>query len=341
VTRDAVAAALGCGSGFREDVCETIAARFRTLRRPMAEINRRQAWVIDGAEVMPNDRGTAPGQWIEHENRVIALLPGPPGEMKAMFGLQCMPRLQKMLPPAVIGTRFYRIACMGESDVDQMIAPVYTRYLNPATTILAGLADIHVFLRARASTAEEAEDLLCQPCSQIEALLGDHVYSTCGEPLERVVGQMLANVGKTVAFAESLTGGALAGRFTAVPGASGYFSGGVVAYTNEMKQELLGVPGDLLNQHSAVSEPVAAAMAEGVRKRLRADYGVSTTGYAGPDGGDNRNPVGTVFIGIASPAGTQARRLYFAGDRDRVRGLTGVWALDMLRRALREAGGGG
>jgi nicotinamide-nucleotide amidase len=303
----------------------------------MAEINKRQAFVIDGAEVMPNDRGTAPGQWIEHDGGVVALLPGPPGEMKAMFELQCLARLQRMLPPAVIGIRFYRIACIGESDVDQKIGPVYTKYANPVTTILAGLADIHVLLRARASTAEEAERLLDEPCRNIEALLGDAVYSCCGEPLEKVVGEMLVSAGKTVAFAESLTGGTLAGRFSGIPGASRYFAGGMVDYTNELKQQLLGVPREMLEKHSAVSQPVAAAMAESVRERLHTDYGVSTTGYAGPDGGDERKPVGTVFIGIAGPAGTTVRRLYFAGDRERVRTLTGVWALDLLRRALHQS----
>jgi nicotinamide-nucleotide amidase len=334
VTRDAVAAALGRQQSFREDLCEAIAARFRLFRRPMAEINKRQAWLIDGAESLPNDRGTAPGQWIEHERGFIALLPGPPRELKAMFEQQIFPRLQSVLPSMAIRTRFYRVACMGESDVDQKIAPVYTKYLNPLTTILAGIADIQLHLRARAATAEEAEVLLEQVGPEIEALLGTSIYSNCGDPLEKVVGSMLAARGKTVAFAESLTGGGFSGRFTSVPGASEYFAGGVVVYTTAAKQELLGIPGTLLEKYSPVSEPVAAALAENVRARLRADYGVSLTGYAGPEGGDELNAIGTVFIGIAGPAGTSVRRLHFAGDRDRIRTLAGVWALDLLRRVL-------
>jgi nicotinamide-nucleotide amidase len=334
VTRDAVAGALGRTQNFREDVCEQIADRFRRLRRPMAEINKRQAWVIDGAEVLPNDRGTAPGQWLAHDDGIIALLPGPPREMKAMFDQHCLDRFKKLLPPMVIRTKFYRVSCMGESDVDQMVAPVYTQYTNPVTTILAGIGDIQLHLRARASTAEEAEALLEKPGTAIEALLGDSICSTCGEPLEKVVGSMLLNAGKRVAFAESLTGGGLAGRFTSVPGASRYFAGAAIVYTDEAKRELLGVPSDLLAEHSAVSEPVASALAERVRSRLKTDYGVSLTGYAGPEGGDERNPVGTVFIGIAGPDQTKVRRMFFAGDRDRIRALATVWALDLLRRAL-------
>lgn len=334
VTRDAVAAALGRKLVFRDDVLEAIAARFRWIKRPMAEINKRQAWIVEGAEVLPNDRGTAPGQWIAHERGVIALVPGPPKEMKAMFDLQCASRLRALLPPMVIATRFYRISCMGESDVDQMVAPVYTHYRNPTTTILAGAADIHLHLRARAATLTEAEALLQEPGLQIEALLGESLYARCGESLEEVVGSLLLQSGRTVGFAESLTGGGLGARFTSVPGSSRYFVGGFIVYTDEAKRDLLNVPTAMLDEHTAVSEPVAAALAEGVREKLRCDYGISLTGYAGPDGGDQINPVGTVFIGLAKPGGTTVKRLYFAGDRDRVRTLAGVWALDGLRRAL-------
>jgi nicotinamide-nucleotide amidase len=334
VTRDAVAAALGRGQTLRDDLLEQIAARFRTIKRPMAEINKRQAFLIDGAEPLPNDRGTAPGQWVEHDAGVIVLLPGPPREMKALFELQCLPRLLRMLPAMAIRTRCFRIACMGESDVDQIVAPVYTRYSNPVTTILAGAGDIQLHLRARAETAEEAEALLCEPCARIEELLGASIYSSAGEPLEQVIGSRLLASGRTVAVAESLTGGDVGRRLTSVPGASRYFAGGVIAYTDGAKRDLLGVDAALLDEHSAVSEPVAAAMAAGVRNRLGSDFGVALTGYAGPNGGDERTPVGTVWIVIAGPERTTARRVTFAGDRDRIRTLAGVWALDLLRREI-------
>lgn len=334
VTRDAVATALGRQQSFREELCEAIAARFRSIGRPMAEINKRQAYLIEGAESLPNDRGTAPGQWIDEGDASVALLPGPPRELKAMFELQCLPRLQQRLPAAVIRTRFYRVACMGESDVDQIIAPVYTKYVNPVTTILSGQADIQIHLRSRAAAADECEKALAEVGAEIERLLGDAVYTVCGDPLEKVVGSMLAERGRTVAFAESLTGGGLAAKFTSVAGASRYFAGAIVAYSNEAKQALLGVPADMLAEHSAVSEPVAAAMAAGAREKFRADYGVSLTGYAGPDGGDERNPTGTVYIGVAGPGNTSVRRLHFGGDRDRTRSLSAVWALDMLRREI-------
>lgn len=334
VTRDAVADALGRGQVFSQDVCNTIAARFARMNRPMVEINKRQAFLIEGAEMLPNDRGTAPGQWIETDGRVVLLLPGPPRELKGMFEEQCLPRLTALLPPAVIRTRFYRVSCMPESDLDQLIAPVYTRYTNPATTILAAAGDLQIHLRARCSCTEEADALLNEVCPRIEELVGDRIYTSTGEPLEVVVGRLLRARGATVAVAESATGGMLAERLSSIPGSSEYFLGGFVTYTNDVKSALLGIDAQLLETETAVSEPVAKAMAEGARTRLGATYAVSVTGFAGPDGGDERNPVGTIYIGIAGPDDARVYRLAFAGDRARNRQMSVVWALDLLRRTL-------
>ncbi|HTW67694.1 MAG TPA: competence/damage-inducible protein A [Bryobacteraceae bacterium] len=330
LTRDAVAGALGRSLVFHQDICDAIEARLRFLGRKMAEINRRQAYVIEGAEVLHNARGTAPGQWILNDGVAFVLLPGPPVELKAMFEEQCLPRLEKLLPPQVIRTRWLRTVGMSESELDQLISPVYTRYANLATTILAVSGEIHVHLRARCATAREAESLVAQASAEIEPLIGDRVYSCNGDSLEKVVGDLLRARGASLCVAESATGGLLGGRITAVPSASDYFRGGFVTYSDQMKIQLLGVPAELIAEHTAVSEPVAKAMAEGARSRTGSDYALSITGYAGPSGEN----VGLVFIGLAAPDGAEVRRVQWPADRDRVRAFSTNIALDMLRRRL-------
>jgi len=334
VTRDAAAAALGRGMQFSQAICDTIAERFRRFNRKMAEINKRQAFVVDGAEVLPNDRGSAPGQWIDADSAIIMLLPGPPKELMAMWELQCLPRLQLKLPPQVIRARFYRIAGMTESDVDQSIAPIYTRYTNPACTILAGPSDIQVHLRARCDTAEEAEALLAEVGSQIEPILGNRLYTCTGESLEECIGAILVERGETVSVAESCTGGRLAERLTQVPGSSGYFVGGFITYSNDAKVKLLGVDAGMLEKQGAVSDLVARAMAVGARDKLGAAYALAVTGVAGPDGGTEQVPVGTVYIGLATPSGVHATHVRLPGDRSRVRTMAAQTALDLLRLHL-------
>ena len=330
LTRDAASAALGRELVFHQEICDQIEERFRRFNRKMADINKRQAWVLDGAEVLPNERGTAPGQWYHKDGIALMLLPGPPSELKAMFEKQCRPRLEKLLPPQVIRTRFYRSVGLTESDLDQLIAPVYTRYTNPATTILAVSGEIHIHLRARCSTAEQAEAILEEVCGQIEPLLGDRIYSNNGDSLEKVVGDLLRKRNARLSVAESATGGLLGGRITSVPSSSDYFVGGFLTYNDQMKTELLGVPAEMIKEHTAVSAQVATAMAEGARQRTGAEFGLSITGYAGPDG----DKVGLVFIGLAGPGGAEVRPVQFPGDRERIRAFSTNIALDLLRRAL-------
>jgi competence/damage-inducible protein CinA-like protein len=330
LTRDAVAAALGRSMNFHQEISDQIEERLRRYGRKMAEINRRQAYIIEGAEMLPNDRGTAPGQWIAHNGVALMLLPGPPNELKAMFEKQCLPRLEKFLPPQVIRTRFFRTVGMTESELDQLISPVYTRYANLATTILAVSGEIHIHLRARCASANEAESVLEKVCAEIEPLLGDRIYSRNGDSLEQVVGDLLRARHASLSVAESVTGGLLGGRITSVPSSSDYFRGGFVVYSNDMKTKLLGVPAEMLAEHTAVSEQVAKAMAEGAKARTSSDYAVSMTGYAGPDG----EKVGLVFIGLATPAETEVRRIMFPADRERVRAFSTNTALDFLRRKL-------
>jgi nicotinamide-nucleotide amidase len=330
LTRDAVASALGRSMVFHQEICDWLEARFKSFGRTMVEINRRQAYIVEGAEILPNDRGTAPGQWIDHNKVVLMLLPGPPNELKAMFQKQCLPRLEKLLPPQVLRMRLFRVVGMPESDLDQLIAPVYTRYTNPVTTILAVSGEIHVHLRARCSTADEAEALLDEVCAQIEPLLGDRIYSRNGDSLEKVIGNLLHSKHAFLSVAESATGGLLGGRITAVPASSDHFLGGFLTYSDEMKTQLLGVPAELIERHTAVSEPVARAMAEGAKQRTGSDYALSVTGYAGPEGEN----VGLMFIGLASPDGCEVRRVQLPGDRERVRVFSTNIALDFLRRKL-------
>lgn len=328
VTRDAAAAALGVEMTPNPAAWQAILDRFQKFGRTPTENNRRQALILDGAEMLPNPNGTAPGQWFHDHGRILVMLPGPPRELKPMVQAELLPRLQALLPPQVIRTRWYRVALMGESDLDQLIAPVYSKYTNPATTILAAAGDVDIHLRARCTTEAEAESLLAEVGDPIAALLGDRIYSTNGDPLEVVIGKRLREKGQFLAVAESMTGGMLAQTITAVSGSSDYFLGGFLTYSDEMKHQLLGVPRDLLAEHSAVSELVARDMAAGARDRTGADFALSVTGYA--DG----EHAGTVFLGLATREHVHAKKLRLSGDRHRVRTLAVINALDWLRRTL-------
>jgi nicotinamide-nucleotide amidase len=334
VTREAVAQALGRGLVFHSEIAEALERRFAVMKRAMPEINKRQAFVIEGAEVLPNDRGTAPGQWVGANGSVAMLLPGPPHELKAMFQQQCLPRLTRVTPKLAIRKVFLRVTGQTESGLDALIAPVYKKYPNVATTILAANGDLQVHLRARCDTAAEAEALLAEVSGPIESLLGAQLYSKNGDPLEVVVGNLLRARNATVAVAESCTGGLLGARFTSIPGSSQYFVGGFITYSNELKREMLGVSTETLESFGAVSAETAQAMAVGARERTGSTYAVSITGVAGPDGGTEEKPVGLVYMAIAGPEGPVVTHRQFIGDRERIRVFTTQAALDLLRRRL-------
>jgi nicotinamide-nucleotide amidase len=334
LTRDAVAAALDRKLIYHPEITETLEQRFAQLKRKMVEVNKRQAFLVAGAEMLPNDRGTAPGQWIEDSGSHLMLLPGPPHEMKAMFTRQCLPRLARIVPRQVIRTLVLRVTGMPESDLDQLIAPVYKKYDNPATTILAAAGDLQIHLRARCSTEGEAAALLVEVGGPIELLLGDRIYSRNGQSLEEMVGDLLRERHNTLSVAESCTGGLLGERITSVPGSSTYFLGGVITYSNRMKVELLGVPEDAIAEFGAVSKETAEAMALGARRRTGSTYALAITGVAGPDGGSEKKPVGTIYVGLADAAGCQVLHRQFIGDRTRIRQFATQMALDMLRRRI-------
>jgi nicotinamide-nucleotide amidase len=334
ITRKIAARAMSRRLQLDEKVLEHIRAMFMRWGRAMPEINARQAMIIEGAEVLDNPNGSAPGMYVEHEGRSVVLLPGPPREMKPMFESHVKPRLAQKAGDVRVVRRMLRVSGLGESAVDEKIAPVYRQYTNPQTTILFNRSEIEIHLTAQGKTEQEAELLLDGLAGQIEERLGDAIFAFRGERMEEVVGLRLAVNGFTLATAESCTGGLIAERITEVPGSSVYFKEGVVTYSNEAKVRLLGVPYDLIAEYGAVSAPVAEAMAEGVRLRADADFGIAVTGIAGPGGGSEDKPVGLVFIALSDDAHTEHRKLLLPGDRQLIRWRASQAALDLLRRRL-------
>ena len=338
LTRESVAEALGLQLHRDEEFVEKLKQRFASRGYKFTPNNLQQADVIDGAVILPNPNGTAPGQWIagqyEGRERLIILLPGPPFELRAMFEEQCFERLRAKLPPAYIATRVLKVAMLGESLVDSRVAPIYKRYTDVQTTILAGAGDIQFNLFTRADSMETAQQRVDDLAGEIEDELGDALYASKGESLEQIVGYYLQMRNSTLAVAESCTGGLLADRITSISGSSRYFLGGAVVYSNELKTEFGDVPKSLLAKHGAVSREVAAAMAEGIRKRCKATFGIGITGVAGPTGGSEEKPVGLVYIALAGERETQVEERKFPGDRKRVRWFASQMALDMVRRKL-------
>ena len=334
ITRKVVARALGRRLTLDETVLDEIRARFQSFGVTMPERNSRQAMVIDGSEVLPNPNGTAPGLYLEHAGCAFALLPGPPRENQPMFENHVQARLEKLSGETRFARRVLRVAGMGESAVDEKIAPIYSQYENPQTTILFNSSEIEIHLRANGRTEAEAESLLDDLSLKLEKELGNSVFSFRGETMEEVVGRRLAITGFTLAVAESCTGGLIAQRLTNVPGSSGYFIEGVVTYSNESKTRLLGVDKKLIRDHGAVSKEVARDMARGVRHRAKTDFGLAVTGIAGPGGGTEEKPVGLVYIALADAAHTEHKRFKLPGDRELVRWRASQAALDMLRRRL-------
>lgn len=339
LTRDAVAVALDRIQFLHPEICDGIEQRFRKMNRTMPAINRRQAMVIEGAEVLSNDRGTAPGQWIKVDRgtgqAVVIILPGPPHELKSMFTRECLPRLERIVPPSVIRTLELRISGMSESELDHAIAPVYKPYANPVTTILAHNGDMQVHLRARCATEADAEALLAEVGAKIDAILGERIYSHNGDPLEAVIGKRLRDLGATLIVAESVTGGGLADRISGVPGSSDWFLGGFVTYSRRLKTELLGVPADLIDKFGAVSKETAEAMAIGARNRTGATWAIGVTGNAGPTTDGNEAPVGMIIVALSGPEETVVfERQWPTSDRPRVRAFAAQMALDALCRKL-------
>ena len=339
LTREVVAAHLGLSMQEDAAIIEGIEQRFASRGWKMPAVNRRQALVPQGATVLANPHCTAPGLWLEHEGAVIALLPGPPREMKPMMAGEVRARLAARAGDTRLFRRLVRVSGKGESAVEEIVQPIYSRWLTRQppieTTILAGLGQVELHLVLQSSEAPLAAATLEQAVAELTLALGQDVVSTDGAGLEAVAGDLLRARGWRVALAESCTGGLATSQLTDVPGSSEYVERSVIAYSNEAKVELLGVPAALIQEHGAVSEPVAAAMAEGIRDRARVNVGVAITGIAGPGGGSAEKPVGTVCIAVAG-ATTRVRTFRFPGGRDMVKAMSANWAIDLLRRSLLE-----
>jgi competence/damage-inducible protein CinA-like protein len=339
LTREAVAQTLDRGLRRDEEYVAWLRARFAERGWQMSENNAKQGDIIEGAEKLPNKRGSAPGQWLEADcdgaNKIIVLLPGPPLELESMFEEQCLERLRRVVPQLSIATRELKIAMIGESLADKRAAPIYKKHSDVETTILAGTpGEVQLHLRARADSAAEAQARVDALAAALEEEFQDAVFSTQGESLEQIVGFYLDMRGATLAVAESCTGGLVAERITSIPGSSRYFLGGAVVYHNDLKTSLAYVPPLLLAEHGAVSSQVAVALAEGIRKRCKSTLGVGVTGIAGPGGGTETKPVGLVFTAVANGARTDVAERKYPGDRDRIRHWASQQALDMIRRAL-------
>jgi len=335
LTRDAIARVLDVPLDLDAAIVASLRERFARRGYVMTDNNKRQALVPRGGLVLANPNGSAPGIYIEHEGTAIALLPGPPREMKPMLDALISERLAAQTGGAVLYRRVLKIAGHNESYVDAHAEPIYSRWTSQpipiATTILAVNWQIELHLAARTGAPNDAARALDGAVEELRREFGSALYSVDGRPMERVVGDLLRSRGWTIALAESCTGGLLASRLTDVPGSSDYVDRGVVCYSNRAKTDLAGVDPATIAEFGAVSEPVARAMAEGIRGRAAADVGIGVTGIAGPGGGTPDKPVGTVAIAVALESATHARTFRLFGEREAVKYQSATWAMNMLR----------
>jgi nicotinamide-nucleotide amidase len=350
LTREAAAAALGLALNRDPEILTALYKRYAARRIAMPPNNAKQADVLDGAIVLDNPNGSAPGQFLDTmlattlttpdgtpHRKLVILLPGPPRELKPLFELACKPRLRSLLPPRFLAKRVLRMALLPESQVDARTAPIYQQFPDIETTILAHSGEIQLHFQTSASTQAQAEARVNELTGLIEQEMDDAIFSAQGESLEEVVLLMLGMRHLTLATAESCTGGLLAERLTAIPGSSRYFLGGAVVYSDQLKTTFADVSPDLIATQGPVSEPVARALAEGIRIRTGASLGIGITGIAGPTPGtgpDAEKPIGLVYIALADGTDTQVKEINIPGDRERIRFWASQHALEMIRRAV-------
>lgn len=342
LTREAVAAALGIPLKRDATLMAELYKRFAARRMTMPPNNVKQADVLEGARILPNPVGSAPGQLldtvVDGYRKLVILLPGPPRELKPLFEEVVKPLLSSILPPRYLARRILRMPLIPESHVDARTSPIYRQYTDVQTTILAGHGEIQLHFTTTKETLHEAQARVDTLVSQIEAEMQDAIFSSQGESLEEVVLLMLEMRHLTLAVAESCTGGLVAQRLTAVPNSSRAFIGGAVVYTPELKTRFADVPEEMIRLHGSVSPEVARSLAEGIRDRTGASLGVSITGLAGPGGGapgpDAERPVGRVYIGLADGRETSVKELNLTGDREYIRWWSSQHALETIRQKL-------
>jgi nicotinamide-nucleotide amidase len=341
LTRECLAETLNLSLQRNAAVFRFLQKRFAERNMDMPPNNAKQADQIEGAEILPNINGSAPGQWLDFAHngnrKLVAILPGPPKELKPLFDAECKPRLAAALPPNFMARRQLRMALIPESQVDARTAPIYKLFADVETTILAGHAEIQLHFVCGKRTLAEAEARVEAVCDLIAREMGDDIFSLNGESLEEVVLLMLGVRRKTLAVAESCTGGWLGERLTSIPNSSRVFLGGAIAYSDRSKTALADVPSYLIDEHGAVSDAVARALAEGIRRRTGSSLALSITGIAGPTaprGPDANKPLGLVYIALTDGEDTQVKQIHIPGDRERVRLWSTQHALEMLRRYL-------
>jgi nicotinamide-nucleotide amidase len=334
LTKESIAAVFDEELVMDEPSLVTLEGFFARRGVPMPERNRKQALIYRSGRPIPNPNGTAPGALLEKNGKIVISLPGPPRELVPMVENSVIPYLSERLGAGrvVLHSRILRFIGIGESALEERVEDLLAG-TNPTVAPLAHVGEVHLRLTARAANLEAAQALIAPVEREIRERLGDRVYGVDDESLEEAVVHALAKRGLTVAVAESCTGGLLGARLTNVPGASAVLRGGVISYSNEAKRDLLGVPSELLSRWGAVSGPVAEAMAEGARRVLAADLGISITGIAGPEGGTPEKPVGLVYVGFADARGARSSRHDFIGQRADIRARAVTTALDRLRRA--------
>ena len=334
ITRRVSANAIDRQLVYHTELEKDLIERFRRWGREMPEINKRQANIIEGAEILPNPNGSAVGMTIEIGAKFFVILPGPPRENQPMFENFVFPKLRRAAGEIFVKRRILRVSGLGESAVDEAIAPIYKSYKTVDTSILFNKSEIEIQLTAKAKTATEADEILREIATKIVEKLGIAVFSTNGDLMEKVVGNLLREKGKTLAVAESCTGGLIGERLTDIAGSSVYYMQGIVAYANAAKIKTLNVAPEIIEKHGAVSSEVAEAMARGMRELANTDYAVSVTGIAGPGGGTVEKPVGTVFIGYADAEKVKSFKIILPGDRFLIRWRASQAALDYLRRKI-------
>ena len=336
LTRETIAEVLGEKMIYDTNIEDAIRERFRQLERPIPESNSRQCYRPESAEVLPNPYGTAPGLYLKKDNKILVMLPGPAREMHPMFTDQVVPRLQKEgVFPEIDCYLQLRTAGIGESALAEKVQPMLDGIdgLVVGYCAHAGMVDLRLSSLDANTLSEEQLHEIGESCRKA---LGEDFVCFGDRTLAGVIFGDLRSLDKTLAVAESCTGGLLSSQFTEVPGISKVFQGGAVCYHNDAKVQVLEVPESMVDQHGAVSEEVAIAMATGACEKYGADYGLSVTGFAGPTGGTQVLPIGTIYLGYASPLGVWAKKLNLRGDRASNRRRAATAALDWMRRKLRK-----
>ncbi len=333
-TREAWASVMERKLVFKDELLQTIRKRFTRRKMKMPAVNKKQAYIIEGARVLANKRGTAPGLWVEIDSKIIILLPGPPAEIEPMFEDFVWPRLKKFQERFMV-RKVMKTAGLTESAIESKLKRIYPKISGVHLTTLAHPGQIEIHLTTDPQrTLSQAQEMIARAQEMISNVLKENIFTTDGEELEEVIGEMLRERHETLAVAESCTGGLLGNRITDVPGSSSYFLLGLVAYSNEAKTRMLEVSRKQLHRFGAVSSQTAHTMAENVREISQATYGLSITGIAGPSGGTIEKPVGLVYVALSWDGGIKVKKNLFIGDRNAVKFQSSQKALDMLRRHL-------